>query len=145
MPGLAAIDEFLSHRQLALLRLSPSTPIVGTPMDRELAKKGYEVHVAYLDPADSGRSLASIKDAVEGVIIAVPRKECERAVREALAADMPRLWLQSGCDTPEAVQLAQQQGVPTIHGACVLMYAEPVESIHAFHRWLWQLFGRLAK
>jgi hypothetical protein len=27
----------------------------------------------------------------------------------------------------------------------VMMYAEPVKSVHAFHRWVTRTFGRLAK
>jgi hypothetical protein len=32
-----------------------------------------------------------------------------------------------------------------VYGHCVMMYADPVQSVHAFHRWLAKSFGRLAK
>ena len=28
---------------------------------------------------------------------------------------------------------------------CVLMYAQPVKSVHAFHRGIWKVFGQLQK
>ncbi len=137
--------EFLSHKKLALVRLSAQSPVMGAKMDEELAKKGYDVPVVYLNTGPDDPSIASVAEKVEGAIIAVPRSECEAAVREAIDAGIPRLWLQSGCDSREAVALCEAGGVPVIHKACVLMYAEPVESVHGFHRGLWKLFGKLQK
>lgn len=138
-------DEFLSHKRLALVRLSAQTPVMGAKMDEELRPKGYEVSVVYLNAADSDATLDDVKDVVEGAIIAVPKTKCEAAVREAIEAGIPRLWLQSGCDSKEALALCEEKGVPVVHGACVLMYAQPVGSIHAFHRWVWKIFGLLKK
>jgi len=138
-------DEFLGYKKLALVRLSAGTPVMGAKMDEELRPKGYEVSVVYLNASDGDPTLSDVKDSVEGAIIAVPKSECAAAVREAIDAGIPRLWLQSGCDSKEAVALCEGQGVPVIHGACVLMYAEPVQSVHAFHRWLWKILGLLKK
>jgi predicted CoA-binding protein len=32
-----------------------------------------------------------------------------------------------------------------VSGQCIYMFAEPVSSLHAFHRWFWRLFGKLPK
>ncbi|OFV81824.1 MAG: hypothetical protein A2W26_07970, partial [Acidobacteria bacterium RBG_16_64_8] len=71
--------------------------------------------------------------------------QSEQAVREAIEANIPRVWLQRGCESKAAIELCGQEGIPLVHGECVLMYAEPVRSIHAFHRWLWKTLGLLAK
>jgi predicted CoA-binding protein len=139
----ASTGEFLSHKKLALVRLSPQTPVMGAHIDKELASKGYEVPVVYLSTTDVDTTLGAVKDQVEGAIIAVPKSRCEAAVREALDAGIPRLWLQAGCDSKEAVALCEESGVPCVHGACVMMYTQPVQSVHAFHRGLWKLFGQL--
>jgi predicted CoA-binding protein len=99
----------------------------------------------YLDDSVPEPRLTNLKDPVEGVIVAVPPNQCEKAVREAIEANIPRVWLQNGCESKSAIELCEQRGVSAVHGACVLMYAEPVKSIHAFHRWLWKTLGRLAK
>jgi predicted CoA-binding protein len=145
MAATMTTDEFLGHKKLALVRLSAQTPVMGAKMNEELARKGYKVSVVYLNAAGSDATLDDVKDAVEGAIIALPRSECEAAVKEAIDAGIPRLWLQSGCDSKEAIALCEEKGVPVIHGACVLMYAQPVQSIHAFHRWIWKVFGLLKK
>jgi predicted CoA-binding protein len=138
-------DEFLSHKKLALVRLSAGTPVMGAKMDEELRPKGYDVSLVYLHSSGTDATLEDVKDSVEGAIIAVPRTQCEAAVREAIDAGIPRLWLQSGCDSKEALALCEEKGVPVVHGACVLMYAQPVQSIHGFHRWLWKTLGMLKK
>ncbi len=136
--------EFLSHKKLALVRLGAQTPVMAD-MKKELVPKGYEISVVYLNAGSSDPTIDQVKDVVEGAIISVPKSECEAAVREAIDAGIPRLWLQSGSDSKEAIALCEEKGVPVIHGACVLMYAQPVQSIHSFHRTLWKVFGRLQK
>jgi predicted CoA-binding protein len=145
MASKAAIDEFLGHKRLALMRLSASAPVQGVRMDDELKPKGYEVSVVYLEESGGGQRLAEVKDQVEGVIVAVPKKQCERAAKDAIAAKIPRVWLQAGCETEDAIALLERNKTPVVSGACVLMYAEPVKSFHRFHRWLWKRLGRLAK
>jgi predicted CoA-binding protein len=136
--------EFLSHKKLALMRLSAQTPVMGD-MKKELVPKGYEISVVYLSAGETDPTIDQVKDKVEGVIISVPKSECAAAVRQAIDAGIPRLWLQSGCDSPEALALCEENGVPVIHKACVLMYAEPVKSVHGFHRGLWKMLGKLQK
>jgi predicted CoA-binding protein len=143
MTATMTTNEFLSHKKLALVRLSAQTPVMGAKMNEELAPKGYEVSVVYLNAGESDPAIEDVKGAVEGAVIAVPKSKCAAAVQEAIDVGIPRLWLQAGCDSKEAVALCEERGVPVVHGACVLMYAQPVQSIHAFHRGLWRLLGLL--
>ena len=135
-------EEFLSHKNLALIRLSAQTQVMGD-MKKELVPKGYQLPVVYLKAGESDPTIASVKDVVEGAIISVPKSECAAAVREAIDAGIPRLWLQAGCDSKEVLALCAERGVPVIHGACVLMYAQPVQSVHRFHRGIWKVCGLL--
>lgn len=141
MAATMTTANFLSHKKLALIRLSPQTQVMGD-MKKELVLKGYDIPVVYLNTGETDPSIASL-DAVEGAIISVPKSECAAAVREAIDAGIPRLWLQSGCDSKEALALCAEKGVPVIHGACVLMYAQPVQSVHRFHRGIWKVCGLL--
>jgi predicted CoA-binding protein len=145
MATRAQIDEFLSHKDLALVRPSASIPVRGGRIDDELNTKGYKISVVYLDGPDGTAKLGNLPQPVEGAIIAVPKDKSEQAVREAIDAKVPRLWIQNGCDSPAAVDLAAKSGVPLVYGHCVMMYAEPVQSVHAFHRWMSKLFGNLAQ
>lgn len=145
MATKAQIDDFLAHKNLALVRLSSLIPVRGGRIDTELGPKGYTIHVVYLDGPEGTPKLANLPGPVEGVIIAVPKDRSEQAVREAIEAGAPRIWIQNGCESQGAIDLAAKSGVPLVYGHCVMMYAEPVQSVHAFHRWLTKLFGGLAK
>ena len=138
MTATMTTADFLSHKKLALIRLSAQTQVMGD-MKKELVPKGYDVSVVYLNTGPSDPSIDSVKDQVEGAIISVPKSECEAAVREAIEAGIPRLWLQAGCDSKEALALCEEKGVPVVRGACVLMYAQPVQSVHRFHRGIWKV------
>ena len=145
MASKASIDEFLSHKKLALLRWSSTAPVMGGRLDDELTPRGYEIAVVYLQEGDAGPRLSSLAGKVEGVIIATPKNQCLQAAKEAVAAKMPRVWIQNGCQSPEGLAMLEENGIPVVSNACVMMYSEPVKSVHAFHRWLWSKFGKLAK
>jgi predicted CoA-binding protein len=144
MATKASIDEFLSHKNLALLRLSSAVKLMAGRLDDELRPKGYEISVVYLADGDPGPHLDSVKGKVEGLIIATPKSECLLAANEAVAAKMPRVWIQRACESPEGIALLEKNGIPVVCEECVMMYAEPVKSVHSFHRWLTKLFGKLA-
>jgi uncharacterized protein len=145
MSTRAQIDDFLGHKNLALVRPSSLIPVRGGRIDNELAAKGYKISVVYLDGPEDAPKLGNLPQPVEGAIIAVPKDRSEQAVREAVAAGVPRLWIQNGCESQAAIDLAAKSGVPMVYGHCVMMYAEPVQSVHAFHRWMSKLFGNLAQ
>jgi predicted CoA-binding protein len=53
--------------------------------------------------------------------------------------------MQQGSESEKAINYCNENGIDVIHGECILMFAEPVESIHKFHKWLWKIFGKLPK
>jgi uncharacterized protein len=145
MATRAEIDEFLSHKNLALVRPSPLILVRGGKIDEELRPKGYRITLVYLDGPEGTPKLGNLDEPVEGAVIAVPKDRAEQAVREAIEAKVPRLWIQNGCESQAALDLAATTGIPVVYGHCVMMYAEPVQSVHAFHRWVTKMFGGLAK
>ena len=66
-----------------------------------------------------------------------------QTLREVIDAGITRLWPQAGSDSKEALALCEEKGVPVIHGACVMMYVQPVQSVHRFHRGIWTVCGLL--
>ena len=143
MTSRAMVDEFMAQKKLALVRASRKTPVSGFSIDKELGAKGYNVSVVYLDEDAPGSKLKDLKEPVGGVILAVPADQTEKAVREAIEAKVSRVWIQKDSASKEALKLCEQKGIFTIHGECIMMFAEPVKSFHAFHRFLWKLFGKL--
>lgn len=143
MATLSAINDFLAQKKLALIRTSRTAKIAGSSINKELEKRGYAVSVVYLDEEEKGTTLGALKEPVGGVIIAVPADLSEKAVNQAIAAKINRVWLQLGAESEKVVGLCKEKGITVISGECVMMFAEPVKSYHAFHRWLWKVFGKL--
>jgi uncharacterized protein len=144
MATRALIDEFLTHKKVALVRPSPATPVHGARLDEKLPSRGYEVSVVYLDEGAAPR-LADVAGKVEVAIIAVPKDRCEAAVKEAIEAKIPRVWILNGSQTAAAVASCEAGGVPVVDGQCFMLYAEPLEWVCAFHRSLAKVFGTLPK
>jgi predicted CoA-binding protein len=137
------VDEFMAQKKLALVRASRKTPVSGFSIDKELGAKGYSVSVVYLDEDAPGSRLKDLKEPLGGVILAVPADQTEKAVSQAIEAKIPQVWMQKGSESKPAIQLCKENGVSAIYGECIMMFAEPVKSFHAFHRFLWKLFGKL--
>jgi predicted CoA-binding protein len=141
------IQAFLGERKLAVAGASRSARKFGTIALKELRGKGYQVfavnpHAKEVAGQPCYASLAELPETVGGVFIAVPRAECERVVRDAAACGIRRVWIQQGCDTPEALAACEEAGVAAVSKRCILMFAG-AHGIHGIHRWLWGLLGKL--
>ena len=148
MTSRASVDAFLAERTLALAGASRSGKKFGNTVLRELQVKGYEVIPVHpkaetIDGVPCVPSLAELPGPVGGLVLVVPPDQTERLVVEAVAAGIPRVWMQQGAESPEALRRCQDAGLETVAGECILMFAEPTGFFHRFHRGLWRLLGKL--
>jgi predicted CoA-binding protein len=120
----------------------------GNMVLRELSAKGYDVTPVHpVATAIDGRpcvsSLAALPRSVGGVVVVVPPVEAVRVMRDAAAAGIKRVWLQQGASSSDTARVGLELGLEVVAGECILMFAEPVRGGHAFHRWIWKIFGKL--
>ncbi|HEY3357442.1 MAG TPA: CoA-binding protein [Polyangia bacterium] len=146
----AVIDDFLAQRSLALVGVSASGKKFGNAIRKELAQKGYTLHLVHpradqIEGQPCARTLAEVADKVGGVVLVTPPAETERLVREAAAAGLRRVWMQQGAESPEAIRLCEELGLSAVHGHCILMFAEPAMWFHRAHRWMKGTFGHLPR
>jgi predicted CoA-binding protein len=149
MTTRSAVDGFLASRRLALAGASRGGKKFGNAVLKTLAAKGYDVAVVHPEAAEIDgvpcyRSLGDLPDGVEGLVLVVPPAQTATLVREAAAAGIPRIWMQQGSASRDAVAFCREHGIDVVHGECILMFAEPT-GIHRLHRWLWGLFGKLPR
>jgi uncharacterized protein len=150
MTSRAAVTEFLSQPELAIVGVSRSGKKFGNMALRELRTKGYRVFPVHpsaeeVDGARCYRSLTDIPRSVGGLLIVVPPAETEAVVREAAAAGIGRVWMQQGAESAEAIRFCEEHGMRVVAGECVLMFAEPAAWFHRAHRWVWGALGKLPK
>jgi len=144
----ADIDAFLCDKRLALAGASRSGKKFGNTIIKELSTKGFDVIPVHpeaetIDGRPCARSLAELSDDVDRLVAVVPPEQTLRLVEQAPAAGITKIWMQQGAESPEAVELCERNDITVVHGECILMFAEPVTSIHRFHRWIWRLLGKL--
>jgi uncharacterized protein len=151
--GVAArqdVERFVAQKTLAIVGVSRNTKKFGNVLYRGLKDRGYRVFPVHreaevLEGARCYPSLAALPEPVGGVVLVVPPAETARLVREAAEAGVRRVWMQQGAESDEAVGFCRANGMEVVAGECLLMFAEPVGSIHRFHRWIWKVLGKLPK
>jgi len=150
MITLNQIGEFLEPKKIAIAGVSRDPKKFGAVVFNNLKKKGFEVYPVNpnADEIQGGKCYKSVGELPAGVdrlLIATPKTETANVVKEAAEKGMKMIWIQLSADTPEAVKIANENNIPVIYKKCIYMFAEPVESVHKFHRYLVKLFGGYPK
>ena len=143
----SAIQEVLAQRTLALVGVSRGGKKIGNGIYRELKGKGYKIFPVHpqaekIEGDPCYPSLKSLPEKVGAVVICVPPAQTEQVVKQAYEAGITKVWLQQGAESYAAIQFCESHEMTTVHGQCVLMFAEPVRTFHSFHRWIWKLIGK---
>ena len=75
----------------------------------------------------------------------MPPAETEKVVHEIAEVGIPRVWMQQGAESEDAIRFCEEHGIRVVAGECILMFAEPAEFAHRLHRWIWGLLGKLPR
>lgn len=142
------VQGFVSQKTIAMAGLSRDAKAMSASMKKELESKGYRILAVNPNAASIGGepcypNLASLPEKVGGVLIATPASQSEQVVRDAAAQGIRHVWLQSGAHSKAAEAACNEQGLSAVSGKCILMFAEPVTSVHGVHRWFAKVFGQL--
>jgi predicted CoA-binding protein len=144
----SSIQEFLKGKRFGLVGYSRSGHKFGNMIFTELKGRRYSVRVVHPELKEIGgepcaATVGALAGQVDGLIINVSPRKSAQVVRDAAQAGIRNIWLQQGADSPEAVKAARELGLNFVAGKCILMYATPVRSFHAFHRLFARLFGQM--
>lgn len=142
------INDFFSSKNLALVGFSRSGKKFGNAAYKELKKKDYNLFPIHpteseIDGVKCYPNLTSLKNKIDGVFISIPSEKAEAVLDEAKSIGIRNVWLQKGAESEEVINHAKDLGLNMVTGKCILMYAEPVKSVHKFHRTIVKLFGKL--
>jgi hypothetical protein len=144
------VQGFLAQKTLAVVGLSRNPQAFSARVYQELKAKGYRLIPVNPNAGEIGgetcyASLQAIPEKVGGVLVVTPPAETENVVREAAARGIRNLWIQQGAESEAALRLCRENGLSAVSKQCILMFAEPVRSFHAFHRWFARLFGMVPR
>lgn len=144
---IESIQTFLKLKNIAVVGVSISGKGFGLSVYNHLKDNGYSVFAVNRKGGFSNNiklydSLLKIEKEIEGIVTVVPPLETESIVKEALDLGVKNIWMQQGSESEKAIEFCNKNEINVIHGECILMFAEPVKSIHSFHRWVNKLIGK---
>jgi predicted CoA-binding protein len=145
---MKAIQDFINGKRIAVVGVSRDKEKFGNTAFTELAARGYQVFAVHPSAQEIAGtpcypSLTALRGQVDGVLVIIPPQSAVSVLREAAAIGLKNVWLQQGAESPEVLALARDLGLNLVAKKCVLMYAPPVRSFHAWHRAFTRLFGKL--
>lgn len=142
-----SIKSFLGLKNIAVVGVSSKNKGFGVAVYNHLKDNGFNTfgvnkNGGFSNSTKLYNSLALIENNIDGVITVVPPSETEIVVQEAKELGIKNIWMQQGSESKNAIEFCKQNGINVVHNECILMFAEPVKSIHSFHRWINKLLGK---
>jgi len=140
------IEAFFSGGAFAVVGVSSDRKKFGNKVYRAMKDRKLEVYP--INPRENFvegdmcyPSVLNLPETVHALIITLKPGLVKEILRDCQHKGIHSVWMQPGSESPEAVAFASTQGIQVIQGRCILMYLEPVRSIHALHRWVEKLTG----
>lgn len=148
MTSQKSVEDFLSCKNLAVVGVSRKSSKFGNVIYKELKKRGMNIYgvnpnMETVHGEKCYKNLCELKGKIDGIINVVSPAQTYQVVREAKDIGIKNVWMQQGSESEEAIKFCQENGINEVHKECILMFAEPVNSIHSVHRWLWKVLGKL--
>jgi uncharacterized protein len=142
------IQNFITSKHIAVLGASPSGKKFGNAAYKELKAKGYQVYPVHptaeiIENDRAYNNLKALPAEVTAAVFAIAPEKALIAVDDAIAHGIKHIWFQQGANFTQAAEKAKAAGIEIVTKKCILMYAPPVKSIHAVHRFLARIFGRV--
>lgn len=145
-----SIANFLEPKKIAIAGVSANTKKFGYAIFNELRQKGFDIcpinpNLQEVDGVKCYSSVNEIPDTYEKLFIVTPKTETDKILTEAAQKGIKHIWIQQMSNTSETAKIAKEKNIDLIDKECIFMYAEPVTSIHKFHRTLRKIFGLMPK
>ena len=148
--SLQQTRDFFEGKEIAIAGVSRNPRKFGSQVYKFFKDNQYRVYP--LNPAADSidgdlcyKSVAELPASVESLVVLTKPVSTDQMVSDAIAKGIKNIWIQQMSQTPTAIEKAQQAGINLVYGKCIFMFAEPVGSMHKFHRGMMKLFGRYPK
>jgi predicted CoA-binding protein len=120
------VREFLAGKTIALLGATDKREKWGYKIFRHLVALGYEVlpvnpGVAAIEGHKAYATLRDLPVRPDGVSLVVPPSITEQAVRLAHELWLPRVWMQPGAESDDAIEFCDAHGLECVHHKCILV------------------------
>ena len=140
------IKQFINSRHIAFAGISRDPKKFGNSAFKELAKNHYNLYPVHpeleeFEGIKCYQRIADLPGEVEALFVSVKSAHSLQLIKEAHEKGIRNIWLQQGCQNDETLDYAIENNINVIHRQCILMFANPVEGVHKFHRGINRFFG----
>ncbi len=144
------IEKFFQQRDVAVFGVSRSCKKFGNSILKDLKVKGWNVYpvnpnAGEIEGNKCYSDADSLPDEVKAAVLCIKPVETEKAVIQLHRKGITNIWMQQGAESAEAIKYCEENGINCIYDQCIMMFSEPVASIHKFHRWINKITGKLPK
>lgn len=146
MITLNQINDFISPRKIAVAGASRNPKKFGGYVFNELKQKGFLLYPVNpnadeIQGEKCYKTIADLPEDVTRLLILTPKNETANIAEAAAKRGIKMVWIQQTAETPEALKILEDAGIPVIYKKCIMMFANPVKGGHAFHRFFVKAFG----
>lgn len=120
------IEEFINKRVWAIVGASHDSAKFGNKIVRDLHNAGYIVYP--INPKEGEieglkvyPGLADLPEKPDVVDIVVPPAVTEKVVRQVQKLGLPRVWMQPGSESKDAIRFCEENGIAVVHDACAMI------------------------
>jgi len=144
------VEDFLSSKTIGVVGLSRDLASFSVMASRQLKAGGYSLvgitpTAAEIDGIPCHPTLKDLPAKPDGLVFFTQPAVTEQVIRQAAELGIRHNWIQVGAENKAVVEYCAAQDLPAVTGKCIMMFAEPVKSIHSFHRWVTKVTGGLPK
>ena len=145
-----SINEFLAQKNIAIAGVSRKKQKFGNTIYKELNKKGYTLYPINpnMDEYNGKKcypDIASLPDDVTGIVLNTNPTITKNLIEQAENKGINHIWLQQGSADKNILESIEERNANIVSKQCVIMFAEPANGIHSFHKWINKTFGLLPK
>ena len=120
------IEEFINKRVWAIVGASHNPAKFGNKIVRDLHNAGYIVYP--INPKEGEieglkvyARLVDLPEKPDVVDVVVPPAVTEKVVRQVQELGLPRVWMQPGSESEDAVRFCEENGIAVVHDACAMI------------------------
>jgi hypothetical protein len=120
------IAEFINKRVWAIVGASHDPAKFGHKIVRDLSNAGYIVYP--INPKEGEieglkvyPGLADLPEKPDVIDIVVPPAVTEKIVRQVQKLGLPRVWMQPGSESEDAIRFCEENGIAVVHDACAMI------------------------
>ncbi len=147
---LNAVDDFLSHKRIAIVGISRDPRNIGAQLLKKFTRLGYEVvpvnpNVREIMGRPCYARVQDIQPSPDAALLLTSPAVSNAVVHDCAEAGIKQVWLYrgggQGAVSDEAVAFCRERQINVIPGQCPFMFLKPVSGIHWCHRLIFKIRG----